>query len=249
MDRYKNFGGLPKWPQCVIWGEKITIDQAKEILARTDSFFVQGPLSNNHEWDDKMKAFIKFPDADDYKGSDDQIDWHRYWEEKAAYREAHNLINLSYLDNNYISSCYIDGVNGWCHPNGTIFFNQNVGKYPSWDELENDCKDIAKAFPFLDMKICLFNGETGEDGTKAVGGFVIKKGKVTLLKPKDFLTKDDPKCDSDFCNWPKILENLIQEKNEIFGDKANINILTSSGRETFFSEEEFKEYFKEYYNE
>ena len=29
---FSNFGGLIKWPQCVIVGDPITIEQAKEIL-------------------------------------------------------------------------------------------------------------------------------------------------------------------------------------------------------------------------
>ena len=249
MDRYKNFGILPKWPQCVIWGEKVTIDQAKEILSRTDSFFAQGPCSNNHEWDEEMKKYVKFPDADNYITKDNTYDWDAYWADKSAYRKNHKIIPLDYLDNNYISSCYIEGVNGWCHPNGDIFFNKNVGKYPTWEDLESDCKNIAKAFPFLNMKVCLFNGEMSEEDTQAIGGFVIANGKVSLLKKTDFLSNDDPKRTTEFWDWEKTFTRLLQEKYDIFGEKTNVNILTESGRETFFSQDEFKEYFKEYYHD
>ena len=29
---------LPKWPQMIVTGKRVTVDQAKEIIFRTDSF-------------------------------------------------------------------------------------------------------------------------------------------------------------------------------------------------------------------
>ena len=252
--KYKNFGELIKWPQCVIVGEKVELDQAREILRRCDLFFT-GSGSNHREYDEYIWKAIKRPEWD--YDNENYIDYAKRlneWDKK------YGILQLEYLYTNNISSCFIGGVHGWCHPNGEIFFNENVGKWPSWEELHSDCKTIAKAFPFLDMKVYLFNQEAfcedlAYDGKpfynyekKCVGGFKIKNGRVYLMKPSEFLSKDSEYCQERFKDSKEHLNYLIEQKKEIFGDDADIEMLEKDvngflHNEIFFSIPEFIAYF------
>ena len=234
----ENFGELIKWPQCVIVGEKLTVDQAKEILVKTDAFFY-GYGSNNVKYDKKMWEEI---------GYDEDADWETHQE----WRNKHGMLDLNYLDNSFISSCYVGGVHGWCNPDGTIFDNQNIGKWPSWEEIYDDCEILAKNFPFLNMKVYLFNQEHDcEDmydyEKKCVGGFSIENGSVRELEKEEFLDASSPYCKSE--GYENRVKSLEQMKKNIFGQDSFMDKEFIFGPQTFFSEEEFREYFKEYFYE
>ena len=246
--KYKDFGELIKWPQCVITGKKISIDQAREILSKTDSMFVYEYDGNRHKYNAEIYKIIGRPQIyadnkpEDICGLYDTID---------EFREKNGMLCLHYLYNSHISSCYILGTHGWCHPNGTIFFNDNIGKWPSWVEVHEDCKMLAHTFPFLDMKVFLFNQEWSTDKDKGeyydyprecMGGFSIKNGRCRLLKESEFLSPNDDMVISH--SYPNV-EEKIAEKQEIFGDRADTDILKETN-ELFFNIEEFKEYFKGY---
>ena len=235
----ENFGELIKWPQCVIVGKKITVEQAKEVLARTDAFFDGWATSNDRDYDNTIHREIGF----DPDGS---------WEDHQAWRKKHGTLGLQYLENSYVSTCYFRGVHGWCFPDGTIFDNQNIGKWPSWEEIEEDCTAIAGAFPFLDMKVYLFNQEQDcEDiydyEKKCVGGFAIEGGKVRPLDESEFLDPSSPYCKSE--SWKERMHKLDEVKKSIFGEGAEISKTNTFGPEHFFSEDEFREYFKKYFYE
>lgn len=233
---YESFGELIKWPQCVITGKKISIEQAKEILSKTDTMFLCGYGGNDTKYNNEICNIIGRPHNGD-------------WKEVTEFVKRNEPLELNYLDNSQISSCYIYGTNGWCHPNGDIFFNKNIGKWPSWDEIHEDCKEIAHRFPFLDMKVYLFNQEwsTGIDKgdyydypRKCVGGFSIKNGKCRLLKESEWLSPNDEKV---ITHSSLFDENKKKEKIEIFGEDADLDMLNKTN-EIFFSIDEFKKYFE-----
>lgn len=39
-----------KWRQMIVTGTPVTVDQAKEIIRRTDRFIYRGDGGNNHEY-------------------------------------------------------------------------------------------------------------------------------------------------------------------------------------------------------
>lgn len=247
--KYKRFGNLIKWPQCVIVGKKISVEQARDVLFRTDSFF-SGFGSNQREWDEKMWEHIGYPSWRCSCNNEDN--WIVNNDKRVGFYKRHKIIELEYLYNNYVSSCYIGGVYGWCHPNGDIRFWNNVGKYPEWYELETECRLIAKAFPFLDMKVCFYNQESDcEDyydyKKECVGGFKIENGKTRFLKKSEYIDVN-----SEFCRQPyKSVEEhrnyIFNEKYEVFGDSFDKDVYLRSCSELFFSESEFKRYFKDCY--
>ena len=46
---------LPKWPQCIITGERVTLEQADEIIRRTDTFLTFGFGGNDNRFDEAAK--------------------------------------------------------------------------------------------------------------------------------------------------------------------------------------------------
>jgi len=242
---YKDFGELIKWPQCIIVGNKVTIDQAKDILLKCDSFF-RCSGSNNRKLDESIWNKLKFPNLYDYDRSK-HGDYLSYLKTYDDWVEKYGLLELNYLDTSYISTCFIGGVHGWCHPNGTIYFRDNIGKWPGWDEIHEDCRTIAKAFPYLNMKVYLFNQEADcesfyDYAKECVGGFKIMNGRVYLLKKKEFLDPNDSIC--------SISVDRNKEKSEIFKNPQNLNpgLGLCSHVENFFTEEEFFEYFSIFKN-
>lgn len=195
MNKHYNIN-LPQWPAMVVVGENVTKDQAKEILIRTDSlsffsndkefemdlnealFGVRAPWNSLEKEISKMLGF-------------DEINWlkvNEYWE--TIYSKYKRIHPISYLANNRIVSSWIGGPHGWCDWNGNIgTSNYNIGKYPSVEEVHNEWKMIAKAFPFLDLKCQLFSGETSEDYIIPVVQFNIKNGKVKITVPKKVIDR------------------------------------------------------------
>jgi hypothetical protein len=240
--KFKKFGQLIKWPQCVMVGKPVTIEQAKEILSRTDMFF-QGFGSNARSFDNAIWDEIGIEHSYQIE------DLRAYYKRKYNFAKKHKLIDLEYLYNGYISNCYVGGCHGWCHPNGTIHFRDNIGKWPEWNEIYKECKTLAKAFPFLDMQVYLFNQEHDcEDmydyPKRCVGGFKLKNGRIYLLNKNEFMDANAKETKSPYTNY---FDYMYQQKRDIFGNKADTEVFNKYHGEVFFNEEEFREYFKGYY--
>lgn len=175
--------GLPKWPQCIIKGDKITEEQALEIIRRTDSFF-HGFAGNNHEFNNKAYKIIKRPNIDDR----DEYLFEDYWDDVKEWNNKWNLLDTHYLANHWISSSYIYGPHGWCHPNGIIEYHYNIGKYPEVEEVFNELCMYAKEFPFLNMTVTLMSDEECIDESEPLVSMKVVNGCVDFI---DTLSKDE----------------------------------------------------------
>jgi hypothetical protein len=165
---------LTKWPQMIVTGERVTVTQAKEIIRRTDRFFRNYGWSNNKQYTDMVRAALGMPtDFGTPETFQIQNEWCRQW----------GYIDTMYVTNDGIASCYIGGAHGWCHPDGTIAFHDNVGKYPSVSEILRDWLEIAHAFPFLVADVTLMDGEHCVEGIQPVISMEIREGKVTVRPP------------------------------------------------------------------
>ncbi len=182
---------LPKWPALIVKGKPVTKEQAMEIIVRTDSFSF---CSNDKEFEKDIHEMVYGVRAD-WIGLNDAIQkkynlpsLNETWQKIEEINKKYNLLQLGYLNNHRILSSWIGGPHGWCTWDGYIGTNNyNIGKYPSVKEVYEDWKEIAKAFPFLELRSQLLSGETCEENVKPVVEFVIKNGKVTLRDPSDFL--------------------------------------------------------------
>lgn len=195
--------GLPKWPALIVKGERVTEEQAAEIIIRT-----MGWLScNDHEFTNSCNEIlydVEIPEEHKmyYDGSNkgveaklglEEKDWQKiyaYKEEKE--KEVGILEDLCYLENSRVCSSWIGGPHGWCDWDGTIGCNNyNIGKWPTVEEVYKEWKIIAKAFPFLDLRCQLTNHEASSpemtENPGPVIEFIVKNGKVRMTIPKDYI--------------------------------------------------------------
>lgn len=183
---------LPKWPQMIVTGTSLPVDQALEIIRRTDTFFIWGG-GNDHEFIDQAKKFAHMPEAPDrsdpkWKDNDDAWGeaFRKYWEEEnPAWEKKWNLVHLNYVFNSWVSCSYINGPHGWCHPDGSIGFTDNVGKWPSVKEVLEDWETLAREFPFIEVEVTLTDGEYCEEDTSRVVSFLVRGGKVEVVDPEE----------------------------------------------------------------
>lgn len=213
--------GLPKWPQCIIKGEKISEEQALNIIRRTDNFF-HGCYGNNREFNNKAYEIIKRPDRNNY--TDDNID--TYIKDTQIWRNEWQLINTHYLGNDWISSSYIGGPNGWCHPDGTIEYHYNIGKWPDVEEVYNELCIYATEFPFLNMTVTLMSGESCADDAEPLVSMKVYNGEVTFIET---LSLDDLKYE----DTPDVSMNLIFSSNKDYENYFDLDQIQKWADEVF----------------
>lgn len=143
---------IPKWPQCVINGDKITVTQALEIIRRTDTFFI-GCDGNNSEFNKKARDICKMPEMENFEN------YNKYFKAVEKFNQQWGIVSTNYIENSWISCAWCGGYHGWCHPNGTIAFCNNIGKWPEVEEVYNDLCTLGENFRFLNLTCTLMNGE------------------------------------------------------------------------------------------
>jgi hypothetical protein len=176
--------GLPKWPQMVVTGPRLREDLALEVIRRTDSWFVSGHDCNDHDGDRHLARRFRMPHYHDYaERHPDGFDWRAHWDRCERWKKAWGVIETNYVRNTWIGSSFIHGPHGWCHPDGQIYYIDNVGKWPSVEEIRADWQTLATTFPFLTLTATLMSGESCEDGTSAVVAIAVADGQARLMEP------------------------------------------------------------------
>ena len=153
-------------------GKSVTVDQAKEIIRRTDTYFVYDDRSLcfgfDEYWEQQCTLLL-----DSERG-------YKYWKH----------VNVEYILNNWIGNpegCF----RGWIHPNGLIGSRHPIGKVPYGRELYLEWCMIAEAFPFLEMAVSYSDGAFEND--RKVMSFLIHNGYVQVVDPnKDNAHEDYP---------------------------------------------------------
>ena len=182
--------GLPKWPQCLITGPAVTVEQAKDIIFRTDLFLTS--LSkyaggNNHRWNEWARKELGH-DALDYElpqnpSEADYAKMRASWDTVDMVRKQLRVVSTEFVGNSWASCAYIFGPHGWCHPSGKIYFCDNVGKWPEVKEVIADVETIGEAFPYVEFWLTLMDGEQFSDEPKSpVVTMHLKDGKVELFE-------------------------------------------------------------------
>lgn len=170
---------LIKWPQMIVTGASVTGEQAKEIIIRTDPFFSDTTLyagGNDQEFTIRYQQQSGVLAA--VSCSDQQI--------RERVQEAVDSvvkpIPLDYLDNDWASSGFVYGPHGWCQPDGTIEYHDNIGKWPEAVELYDEWQSIARAFPYLSLFASFMDAESCDTDASVVLQFVIHEGVVRVVK-------------------------------------------------------------------
>lgn len=220
--------GLPKWPQMYTTGMPVSEEQAKEIIRRTDFFFVSGFGGNDHEYNFAVKMLLGMPlgwsdkyVAERYRV---KVDENRSWEAADEWRKKWGVLATSYVRNDWVSCAFIFGPHGWCHPTGEIGFVDNVGKWPSVGDILEDWQTIATAFTFLDIGVSVMSMEEGEDENPAEGrireplvSIVVKDGQATLVQPSAEVHERHPAPRIDRGRWIGDLGNPRKREHGIPG--------------------------------
>ena len=160
-----------KWPAMLITGEKVTEEQAIDIIIRTDEAVVNPntyTFGNNHDFGRRWAKLI------DVCYGFDEYEYSRL--------ECANFVSLEYLYNHLLGSCWIGGSHSWIWEDGSIFRFSNIGKWPSTEEVFDELKRIAQAFPYLKLKATLFDKEVMFD-------FYINGQKIADAAYEDVLDK------------------------------------------------------------
>jgi len=184
--------GLPKWPALVVVGKPVTEQQAMAINVMTDRFSF---CSNDREFEKEIHKLIygidaSWSDLTDAIKEKYKLEFNDAWDFKEKEAIKYGVLELNYLSNSRILSSWVGGPHGWCNWDGTIgSSNYNIGKYPSVQDVYDDCVKLAEAFPFLEMKVQLMNQEASEDTEKmeAVVEYSIKDGVVDMYEPSEIL--------------------------------------------------------------
>lgn len=185
---------LTKWPRLVVVGDPVTREQAMEILVRTDRLEFS---SNDAAFSKRCASYLYGLDttgnrswgywtlSDAFEGNNGRTDYDGYQEYRDKVRVELQPLGLRYLENSRIVSTWIGGTYGWCDWDGTIgCSNNNIGKWPTVGDVYEDWKDIARAFPYLDLRCQLITDEGEGD---LVVEYHVEGGTVTVHAPGPLL--------------------------------------------------------------
>jgi hypothetical protein len=165
----------------IVTGRAVSPERALEVIRRTDNFFGWTPRGNNREFIKDVQRLTGVPDVLELAKT---IPLHEALERKQKWNEKWGLVETSFVRNDWVSSNFIWGPHGWMHPDGTIEFHDNVGKWPSVEEIFDDWAKIAEAFPDLEIEATVMSEEEVADVEKEpVASFLVGGGKVELVDP------------------------------------------------------------------
>jgi hypothetical protein len=154
----------------IVSGVPVTVEQALEIIRRTDNFFQHpGYLGNDRKFNERLMARFRIPGS---------------WEAREGWSTDWGVIQTEYVTNSWIACAYIYGPHGWCHPDGVIGFVDNVGKWPTVKDILEEWTLLAEAFPFLDVGVTLMDREHCEDGGVPLVSIRVLYGTCTLVDPR-----------------------------------------------------------------
>lgn len=174
--------GLPKWPQMIVTGPRISENLALEVIRRTDLWFMSGGGCNDRDGDRRLVQRFRMPHYQDYaERPPEGFDWCAHWDRGERWKKAWGAIETGYVHNNWIGSSF--GPHGWCHPDGQLYYIDNVGKWPSIEEIRADWQTLASAFPFLTLTVTLMSDESCVDNTRPVVAMGVADGQVRLMEP------------------------------------------------------------------
>jgi hypothetical protein len=189
--------GLPKWPQMLVTGKDISVEQAKEIIFATDSFLTctweygggndrkfnaeflksTGYARLNENPFDHIKYGVMSPEQREEHSAFNRLQYAR----RSKLEELAGFLQTEYVRNSWAASAFIYGPSGWCHPDGKIEFTHNVGKYPEVKTVAKEWHAIATRWPFLDIWVTLMNGESCEVNSPVVT-FHVENGELKFYK-------------------------------------------------------------------
>lgn len=185
-----DFPLLPKWPGLVIVGDAVTEEQASIINVQTTSLHWD---SNDREFERMLNTSLGLGERPRYP--DPEQRFLDFFERINDISTELGILRLNYLKNENVLSSYIGGPHGWCDWKGNIgCCSYNVGKWPTGEDVYEEFRLIAEAFPFLTMKAQLLSEECClalENNAVPLIEYRVSQGICNVMKPTKPLLKND----------------------------------------------------------
>jgi hypothetical protein len=183
----KNDNSFGKHALLVFSGDKITPEQAGEIIVRTGLNQISGKDKDNLTL---VKILLGMPTQDD----NEIEDFEEFYEEfEQAYADLHGVPLYHMTNRQIIANGYL-GLNGWLDWDGNIGGVLESEKWPVVSDIALDLYELGKAFPFLNLTVQVFtlNDDLSVNFTVA-GEFTLSNGgdvcrvneSAPLLIPED----------------------------------------------------------------
>lgn len=176
---------LPKWPQFVVVGERVTKEQAAEIIIRTSGLYFS---CNDHAWEKQLKEYLGVEEdwlnVPEGPNRAEEM-WWALWDKEDAKRDQLGVLRLGYLANHQIASASIGGPSGWVDWEGNVgCYSYNIGKWPSTEEVLEDWRKIAEAWPYLKLRSQLYSAEQCEEHGRPLVEYRVAEGRVQAFRPE-----------------------------------------------------------------
>ena len=173
-------------PAMTVTGYPVTSEQACEIIRRTDRLFVEA-IANDRTWLLRIAHAVRLPLFEEYvldlKGEAYQRARQRWQVEHRQWLQAWGFLETELVHNDWIASRFLYGPHGWCHPDGTIGFQDCVGKGQIAEEVYDDWCRLAQAFPFLNVSVTLLRECLDEEFDLPQVSFRVRNGEVYIVDP------------------------------------------------------------------
>ena len=176
---------FPKWAALSVLSDKpLTPQQAEEVILRTYNFSWLDFSPASKEVADLLQA-LSLPHSS-LEGDRTRITGNALQNLRDRVRsldgllflQNHNLSLPAFLTPQYRWSNY----QSWCHWDGTIQIVKNIGPWSCTGEIQDEWAVLAQAFPFLDLRCHIYNGEV-DDNPKPILEFRVKSGQVSVHSP------------------------------------------------------------------
>lgn len=185
---------LSKWPQMLVTGKSVSVEQAKDIILHTDYQLIGSIgsewMGNDHSFAKMFREITGFntlvPIENRFNPMHDTSDvWtrERRFDLRDAVRDVESkldFVTTQYVHNSWVACSFINGPHGWCHPDGKIQYIDNVGKWPTVEDILDDWKKISTRWNFLDIWATLMSGEESEDDVTPLVTFHINGDEIKI---------------------------------------------------------------------
>ena len=174
---------LPKWTDCVVYGEPVSPEKAAEAIFRCMGGM---PRGNENKWNKLVHSTMGC------SAIARERDWAKREKREEAWLRSLGVLELKYLGlHSRITSTWVGGPHGWMHWDGTVAFRGPIGKWPDSTSVRKEWERIAEALPWLRLSCVLWDttdAVMGDEDWKVeevepLMGYAVAGGEAEMFAP------------------------------------------------------------------